>query len=61
MEIYKRPSFVCFTTEMKNENKEGHVGVIVRVEDMHLTDDQVIAIKAIQEKAAEETYKLLLT
>ena len=60
MEIYERPSFVCFTTEMKNESGEGHVGVTVRIEDMHLTDEQVIAIKEIQESAAEKVYKLLL-
>lgn len=50
----EQPSFVCFTTELPGKDGKGNVGLIVRVEDMTLTDEQTLIVKRIQEKAAAE-------
>lgn len=50
----EQPSFVCFTTELPGKDGKGNVGLILRVEDMTLTDEQTLIVKHIQEKAAAE-------
>lgn len=55
-----RPNFICFTTEMKEKDGEGRMSLIARVEEMDLTNEEIIAVKTIQEQAATELRKLLM-
>ena len=61
MEIKENPSFMAFNTQMKEEEGDGTVSLIVNFDKMKVTDDQIIAAKAIQARAAEELRKLLTT
>ena len=54
MKDMRQPSFVCFTTELPGKDGKGNVGLIVRVEDMTLTDEQTLIVKHIQEKTVAE-------
>lgn len=55
------PSFICFTTDMKQEEGEGHVVVIARIEDMELENETIMSIREIQKEAAEKIHRLLDT
>lgn len=53
------PSFICFTTDMKQDDGKGHVVAIVRIEDMELENEKIMVLKGIQEKMAEEIETLI--
>lgn len=59
MEIKTKPTFICFTTEMKKTDGEGSMSIIARIEDLDMTDEQIMAVKAIQERAASEVKEML--
>lgn len=59
VENVSKPSLICFTTEMKEKCGEGRASMIARLEDLELDNQQLLAVREIQEEAAAKLRNLL--